>query len=133
MSITNNNNMGKGKIEWQIEKIGQELLAFLYERYKTCTDENSSIYFDLSNTFERFEGVELVATTNYPTLSFYVYLNYGSAGITYNNPKDPNIRFYISVENSEDFGITEEKLNKKPIRITKITEKLEYWEPKKSR
>ena len=32
--------MKKGEIEYQIEKIGQELLAFLYERYKTCFDEN---------------------------------------------------------------------------------------------
>lgn len=118
--------MEKGKIEWQIEEIGQELLAFLYERYKTCTDENSSIYFNLSNNFENFKGVELVANTNYSTLSFYVYLNKGSAGITYSNPKNPNISFYLSVYDSKDFGITEEKLQKKPIRVTKITEKLEY-------
>ena len=72
--------MKKGEIEYQIEKIGQELLAFLYERYKTCFDENSSIYFDLSNNFK---GVVLVANTNYSTLSFYVHLNKGSAGITY--------------------------------------------------
>lgn len=118
--------MKKSEIEYQIEKIGQELLAFLYERYKTCFDENSSIYFDLSNNFENFKGVVLVANTNYSTLSFYVHLNKGSAGITYNNPKNPNINFYLSVDDSKDFGITEEKLQKKPIRVTKITEKLEY-------
>lgn len=118
------------------EKIGQdisELGGFLYkklgEMYPLVSNiiEGNTIlsFLDLPKYYEGLEGVKWVCKTNYPTLHIVVYINTGSGGIGYRNPKVDK----KSVMGSPDlsvFDIKEGDFDKKPLKVTSITEKLYY-------
>ena len=118
------------------EKIGQdicELGGFLYKKLgemyplvPNIIEGNTVLSFlDLPKYYEGLEGVEWVCKTNYPTLHIVVYINTGSGGIGYRNPKS-NIKGDWLDPVLSELGIKEGDFDKKPLKVKSITEKLYY-------
>lgn len=118
------------------EKIGRdicELGGFLYKKlgdmYPLVANiiEGNTIlsFIDLPKYYEGLEGVEWVCKTNYPTLHIVVYINTGSGGIGYRNPKVDK-ESIMEIPDLSVFDIKEGDFDKKPLKVTSITEKLYY-------
>ena len=118
------------------EKIGRdicELGGFLYKKlgdmYPLVANiiEGNTIlsFIDLPKYYEGLEGVEWVCKTNYPTLNIIVHNKSGSGGIGYRNPKIDKKSIMGSPDLSV-FDIKEGDFDKKPLKVTSITEKLYY-------
>lgn len=110
-----------------------ELGGFLYKKlgdmYPLVVNiiEGNTVlsFIDLPKYYEGLEGVKWVCRTNYPTLHIVVYINTGSGGIGYRNPKVDKKSIMESPDLSV-FDIKEGDFDKKPLKVTSITEKLYY-------
>ena len=121
--------MKEEKIVRDICELGGFLYKKLGDMYPLVANiiEGNTIlsFIDLPKYYEGLEGVEWVCKTNYPTLHIVVYNNTGSGGIGYRNPKVDK----ESIMESPDLsilGIKEGDFDKKPLKVTSITEKLYY-------
>ncbi len=121
--------MKEEKIVRDICELGGFLYKKLGEMYPLVSNiiEGNTVlsFIDLPKYYERLEGVKWVCKTNYPTLHIVVYTNTGSGGIGYRNPKVDKESIMESPDLSI-FGIKEGDFDKKPLKVTSITEKLYY-------
>ena len=111
----------------EIDDLGTFLYRKLCEMYPFGFAEESFdlVFSDLPKYYEGLEGVEWVCKTNYPTLNIIVHNKSGSGGIGYRNPKIDKKSIMGSPDLSV-FDIKEGDFDKKPLKVTGITEKLYY-------
>ena len=121
--------MKEKKIVRDICELGGFLYKKLGEMYPLVVNiiEGNTIlsFIDLPKYYEGLEGVEWVCKTNYPTLNIIVHNKSGSGGIGYRNPKIDKKSIMGSPDLSV-FDIKEGDFDKKPLKVTSITEKLYY-------
>ena len=111
----------------ELNDLGMFLYRKLCEMYPFGFAEESFdlVFSDLPKYYEGLEGVEWVCKTNYPTLNVIVHNKSGSGGIGYRNPKVDKESIMRSPDLSV-FDIKEGDFDKKPLKVTSITEKLYY-------